>query len=122
MSLVVAAMFLVAGVIHLLPVVGVLGGSQLDRLYGVELGSPELVLLMRHRALLFAGLGSLLVGAAFVPGWRIPALFSGLLGAAGFIVLARGESLDAPLRRVVRADWIAVAVLTIAGGGMALRG
>ena len=120
MPIVVATMFVVAGVIHLLPVVGVIGGSQLQRMYGVELCSPAVVLLMRHRALLFAGLALLLVGAAFEPSWRIPAVTSGLLGAAGFIVLASGKSLDEPLRRVVRADWIAVAALVIAAIGTAL--
>ena len=48
-----AAALVVVGVIHLLPPAGVLGKAQLETLYGVPLQDANLVILMRHRAVLF---------------------------------------------------------------------
>ena len=60
-------MLIVVGVIHLLPLSGVLGGAQLFSLYGVPVDDPNLEILMRHRAVLFGLLGVFLVYAAFKP-------------------------------------------------------
>ncbi len=68
----VSAMLIVVGIIHLLPASGVLGAERLTSLYGVSLGEPGLVLLMRHRAILFALLGLFLVLAAFKPSLQEP--------------------------------------------------
>ena len=70
MSKLIAVLLLVAGVIHLLPLVGVLGGERLNALYGIALDEPNLQILMRHRAVLFGLLGALLVAAAFNPALR----------------------------------------------------
>lgn len=111
--------------LHLLPVLGVSAGRSSSVSTGLieplpDLTRPELVLLMRHRALLFVGLGALLVGTALVPWWHTPTLILGLLGAAGFILLARGQSLDDPPRWVASADWIAVVTITVTALGMIL--
>ena len=67
MRRIVAVSLLIAGIIHLLPLTGVLCAAQLERLYGLPFGQPDLLILMRHRALLFGLLGGLLVAAAFRP-------------------------------------------------------
>ena len=51
---------LIAGAIHLLPLSGVTGAAALERLYGVAVDSPDLALLLRHRAVLFGLLGGFL--------------------------------------------------------------
>lgn len=63
----VSAMLVIVGVIHLLPLSGVLGVGRLAALYGVSISDPNLSVLMRHRAVLFGLLGAFLVFAAFKP-------------------------------------------------------
>ncbi|SIP96106.1 phosphopantetheine adenylyltransferase [Aquipseudomonas alcaligenes] len=115
MSKLVAALLLIVGIIHLLPVVGVLGGDRLNSLYGLNLDEPNLQILMRHRAVLFGLLGALLVAAAFLPGLRTLALLAGLVSVVSFLLLAWSTPLyNEALRRVVVADWIALACLLLA--------
>ena len=115
MSKLIAALLLVAGLIHLLPLAGVLGGERLNALYGLTLDEPNLQILMRHRAVLFGLLGALLVAAALRPGLRGLALFGGLVSVLSFLLLAWSAPLyNEALQRVVVADWVALACLLLA--------
>ncbi|MDX5372345.1 MAG: phosphopantetheine adenylyltransferase [Pseudomonadaceae bacterium] len=115
MNKLLAALLLVAGVIHLLPLAGVLGGERLNALYGLSLDEPNLQILMRHRAVLFGLLGALLTAAAFAPKLRGLALFGGLVSVVGFLLLAWSAPLyNEALQRVVVADWVALACLLLA--------
>jgi hypothetical protein len=107
-----AACLLLAALIHLLPVAGVLGAERLQALYGVALDDPNLVLLMRHRALLFGIVGALLAAAAFLPALRTTALLVGGASALSFLALAWSSSgLNPAVTRVVFADIVAVLAL-----------
>lgn len=105
-----------AGIIHLIPGIGLLSARHLQALYGVELQDPTLILLLRHRAILFAILGVFFVTAAlFQPGWRVVAAVVALLCMLSFIVLAR--DLNGPsILRVARVDLAVSAVLAAALG------
>lgn len=73
MGRVLSVCLLVVGVIHLLPLAGVVGASRLSALYGIAVAEPNLELLLRHRAVLFGVLGGLCIAAAFQPaGCRPP--------------------------------------------------
>ena len=112
MRLIIAAALIVAGIIHLLPLSGVLGSSKLAALYGLNFDEPNLALLMRHRAVLFGLLGVFLLIAAFRPAWQLAALLAGLVSVAAFLALAwSGPGYNAPIARVVVADGIALACL-----------
>lgn len=115
MEKVVAGLLVLVGIIHLLPVSGVLGAERLSILYGVSLTEPNLVILMRHRAVLFGLLGLLMIYAAFKPALQPLALVAGFLSVVSFIAIAwsTGAYNDA-IRRVVIADIIAVVALCIA--------
>ena len=109
------ACLLLAALIHLLPVAGVLGADRLQALYGVALDDPNLVLLMRHRAVLFGIVGALLVAAAFRPALRTIALLVGGASALSFLALAwSSPGLNPEVGRVVTADIVAVVALGIA--------
>jgi hypothetical protein len=108
-------LLVVPGVIHLLPLSGVLGAEGLTRLYGLDFSTPDLEILMRHRAVLFGMLGVLLCAAAFKPALRKLALLAGLASVVSFLVLAfsvggYGEG----VARIVTADWVALACLALA--------
>lgn len=111
----VSLMLIVVAVIHLLPVAGVLGSERLAILYGLPFDEPNLALLMRHRAVLFGLLGIFLGIAAFRPAWQPAAIVAGFASVASFLALAwsAGE-LNAQVRRVVAADWVALACLAVA--------
>ena len=104
----------VVGVIHLLPLVGVLGGERLAQLDGLDASEPNLALLLRHRAVLFGLLGALCVAAAFRPALRGLALVAGWISVASFLALAAGTPLNAQVARVVTADWVALGALVVA--------
>lgn len=103
---------LIAAVIHLLPLAGVLGAAKLSSLYGIDIANPDLVILMRHRAVLFGLLGAYMLYAVFAPQHRAVALVAGLVSVVSFLALAHGAgSYNASIGRVVVADWIALAAL-----------
>lgn len=102
----------VAGLIHLLPVPGLLGAEMLARLYGITVDDPGLALLLRHRALLFGLLGAGLLIAAARPTWRGTMIAAGLASCVGFLLLAGDQRpLGPPLQRVWIADLIALLCL-----------
>jgi hypothetical protein len=105
----ISAVLLVVCAIHLPPAWGVLGASALKQLYGVQIEEPNLLLLMRHRALLFGLLAGLLLAAALRPKWQGLALSATWVSVLGFVLLAPPE-LSRALRRVW---WLDVAVLPL---------
>ncbi len=108
----IAILFLVPGIIHLLPLAGLMGADGLTRLYGLDFSDPNLEILMRHRAVLFGLVGTLLVGAAFHAALRGAALVVGFVSLLSFLALAWSVGGYNPhLGRVVAVDWIALASL-----------
>ncbi len=109
------AALVIVGLIHLLPVIGVLGAAQLTTLYGVDFSPADLEILMRHRAVLFGLLGAYLIGAAFRPAWRRTALAAGWVSVLSFLLLAwLVGDYGAPVARVVAADLVAAVCLAFA--------
>jgi len=110
-----SALVLLAGVVNLLPVSGAISAARLEALYGVAFREPNLVVLMRHRALLFGIVGVLLVVSAFRPALRTAGLAAGLFSMLSFVAIAwlAGE-VNAELRRVAVVDVVASAALIFA--------
>jgi len=110
-------LFLFAAVVNLPPVMGAFSAERLAVLYGVRIEDPALLLLMRHRALLFGIVGVLLVAAAFRPSLRLTALLAGLASMLSFIGLALSSGgVSEHLRRIVTADLVASFGLLVAAG------
>jgi hypothetical protein len=116
MEKVIGTLIAVVGIIHLMPVTGVIGNEQLATLYGILINEPNLEILMRHRAVLFGLLGVFLLVAAFRPALRTLAIIAGLVSVTSFIAIAWsvGGYNDA-VNRVVIADIIAIVALIAAG-------
>ncbi len=105
----------VAAIIHLLPLAGVLGPHQLKRLYGLQDVPADVGLLLRHRAVLFAGLGILLLVPLWRPEFLLVICGAGLVSAVSFLALASvARPLHSAMTRVVVADIIAIASLVFA--------
>lgn len=111
----ITILLIVAGVIHLLPVTGVLGRQQLAELYGLVFDEPNLEIMTRHRAVLFGLLGMFLIVAAFTPALQPHAFTAGLISAGSFLWLTWSVGGYSPhIRRVVVADVIALLCLIVA--------
>ena len=112
MRLLATALFLFAGLVNLAPVTGVVSASRLQALYGIAFEEPNLVVLMRHRAVLLGLVGALVVAAAFHPPLRAAAVITGMVSMLSFVLLAwRVAGLDRELTRVVVWDLVASGAL-----------
>lgn len=110
----ISAMLVVAGLIHLLPLSGVLGSERLASLYGLSFSEPNLAILMRHRAVLFGLLGVFLILAAFRPMLRTVAFIAGLISVVSFLWIAAAVGdYNEQIRRVVTVDVVAFVCLII---------
>ncbi len=110
----VSAMLVLLGIIHLLPLAGVLGAQRLALLYGTPLTDPNLLILMRHRAVLFGLLGLFFMAAAWRPALQLPAFAMAFASLASFLWLAWAVGgYNAQLGRVVLVDLVAMACWAI---------
>ena len=73
-------------------------------------------MLIRHRAVLFGLLGTLLVISAFQPKLQIAAIAAGLISTFSFIALSwqTGQPNEL-ISKVILVDWVAVVLLVVAG-------
>jgi len=112
MRYVAAAMLVIVGVIHLLPLTGALGAERLTALYGVSLPDSDLLILMRHRAVLFGLLGLFLICAAFRRSMQPAAFIAGFVSVLSFLFLAWSVGgYNAQIARVFVADIVALGCL-----------
>ena len=114
----ISLMLIITGIIHLLPLSGVLGVERLSVLYGMAFSDPNLVILMRHRAVLFGLLGLFFIAAAFKPAWQPLAFVAGFTSVVSFLWLAWSVGgYNAQLGRVVITDIVALGCLAIGSIG-----
>lgn len=114
MRILISAALIIVGVIHLLPLSGVLGNKQLETLYALSFTDPNLSILMRHRAVLFGLLGLFFLLAAFQPQYQPVAFVAGFVSVVSFLWLALDVGgYNAQVARVFRADIIALVCLII---------
>ena len=119
LNIVCTVLLVAAGLLNLVPVIGAQSVDQLTSLYGLSIESPDLQVLMRHRAIMLGLIGALMLIAAFRPSLQVLAASIGFVSMSSFVILAHmvGET-GAELSRVVTADIAgsiaALAVLLIA--------
>lgn len=115
MRYLISVMLIIVGIIHLLPLAGVLGSEKLSTLYGLSISDPSLTILMRHRAVLFGLLGTFFVFSAFRPAFQPLAFIAGFVSVVSFLWLAWSTgNYNVQVARVFTADIIALICLIIA--------
>jgi hypothetical protein len=113
----ITTVYVITALVHLLPATGVLGARQLERLYQLQIDASqvELLLLMRHRAVLFSLVGFLLMYAAWRPELRSLAGGLGLVSMLSYCVLVLfSPALNGALIRVAVIDLVLSVALGIA--------
>jgi hypothetical protein len=100
------------GLINAIPVTGALGADVLASLYGLPVDEPNLLVLMRHRAVLLGLVGAYMIVAAFRPALRPSAFVLGFASMLSFIALAYSVGgINAAVQRVALIDVVACALL-----------
>lgn len=112
----VTILFLIVGLINFAPLAGVLGNQTLASAYAVEIATPDMSLLLRHRAVLFGIVGGLLLVAAFRPSLRPVAAICGFVSMVSFaaLYLLTGVEGNARLAQVLWIDVVAILLLVAA--------
>lgn len=121
MRYLVSVMLVIVGIIHLLPLSGVLSAERLTMLYGLSFSEPNLAILMRHRAALFGLLGLFFIFAAFRPSLQPLAFIGGFVSVMSFLWLAWSVGgYNAQVGRVFIADIVALVCLLVGAAGLGL--
>lgn len=115
MRYIISVMLIIVGIIHLLPLSGVLSKESLINLYGISLPEPNIIILMRHRAVLFGLLGLFFIYSAFRPTLQTIAFIAGFISVISFLWLAFStKEYNSQISRVVIADIVAIVCLIVA--------
>ncbi|MBT8470486.1 MAG: phosphopantetheine adenylyltransferase [Myxococcales bacterium] len=115
MTVLSTSLICIASLINLLPAIGALSSKRLQTMYGIAFEEPNLVVLMRHRAILLGIVGGLLAASAFLLPLRPAAYAAGLISMLSFVLIASlVGGYNRALRRVVLADLVASAALLFA--------
>ena len=117
MEKIVAALLILVGAINFYPVIGVLSAQSLTSLYSIDAQSGDLLILLRHRAILFGLLGAFIIYSAFKPELQWLAIVFGLVSMLSFIVIAfLVGDYGIGVHKVIIADVVASVLLFIVIG------
>ena len=115
MNKTISICLIIVAVINLLPLAGVLSAEKLQRAYTITLSSNDLVILMRHRALLFGVLGGFIFYSAFYPIYQNAAMTMAAISMLGYVVLVYlVGGYNQSLYKVLLVDFVGLAVLCLA--------
>ena len=81
------SLMVVIGLVHLIPVTGVLGAQRLAALYGIGVPDTDTELLLQHRALSFALVAIVCFTSALNSTWLGPARLIATLSMVSFVAL-----------------------------------
>jgi len=114
MSITISILLLIVGVINFLPVIGVLSADKLSGAYSIELIGNDIIILMRHRALLFGLIGGFLLFSVFKPSYQIAAMVMAAISMLGFLyfVWAAGDY-NSSISKIAIIDLVGIVCLVI---------
>jgi hypothetical protein len=113
----ISGLLIVAGLLHLVPALGVFGGNALSLLYGAAFQQINQQVVMGHQAVLNALVGALLLYAAWRPHAQPLALIVGSISLLSFLVFALLlRNYNPPLDKLVLGALAALGCLLLAAG------
>jgi len=115
MNIVILILLFIVGLINFLPIIGVLSAEKLSTAYSVDLIGNDIVILMRHRALLFGIIGGFIFFSLFKPSYQEAAMVMAAISMVGFLyfIWAVGGYNDA-LSKIAMVDVIGIICLLLA--------
>jgi hypothetical protein len=109
----ISAVLVIVGLINFVPIIGVTSAEVLATLYGIPSLDGDLLLLMRHRAVLFGVLGGLIIASAFRRHLQTAALVAAFMAMSGCVVLAlMAGNIGVKIQNVMWVDVVAVVGLS----------
>ena len=83
----ISVILFIVGLIHIIPLKGILGITSLTALYGIEIYNNDVELLLRHRSVLFGIIGFGLIYSAFKTHCQLAGITIGLISTLSFNLL-----------------------------------
>lgn len=106
---------IIVGLINFIPLAGILSAQKLEGAYDVVLSSNDMIILMRHRALLFGLFGGFILFSAFAPSFQGAAMIMAGISMVGFAVLVHSVGdFNASINKVLIVDYVGIVFLAIA--------
>ncbi|MGH1470701.1 MAG: hypothetical protein ACRBCS_05870 [Cellvibrionaceae bacterium] len=114
MNKAVTICLIIVGIINFIPVVGVLSARNLESAYSISLVGNDLIILMRHRALLFGVIGGFILYSAFYQPYQSAAMLIAAFSMVGYVVLVMlvGDY-NVSIFKVLIADIVGLGVLLL---------
>ncbi|MDC0589300.1 hypothetical protein OAP17_06075 [Porticoccaceae bacterium] len=117
MNLTISILLITVGLINFLPVIGIISAEKLSVAYAVELIGNDIVILMRHRALLFGLIGGFMLYSVWKPSYQSVAMVMAAISMLGFLFfVAAADHYNASITKIAIIDLIGLAGLAIAAG------
>ena len=117
MNLTISILLITVGLINFLPVIGIISAGKLSAAYAVELIGNDIVILMRHRALLFGLIGGFMLYSVWKPSYQSVAMVMAAISMLGFLFfVAAADHYNASITKIAIIDLIGLAGLAIAAG------
>ena len=91
MQKIINALLIVVGLINFYPIVGACSAREVENVYRIGEQAGDIVILLRHRAVLLGIIGALMMYAAFRPDLQPIAFTIGLISMVAFLVITRLE-------------------------------
>jgi uncharacterized membrane protein len=106
---------IIVGLINFIPVAGILSAQRLEGAYGIALSSNDMIILMRHRALLFGVLGGFILFSAFASSYQGAAMIMAGISMVGFAVLVHSVGgFNVSINKVLIVDYVGIVFLVAA--------
>ena len=107
-----AILIFIIGIVNILPIMAFFDISKTESLYGIRINGESLEVLMRHRGVLLALLGTGLIYSVFKPEFRLPIIIAALISKFVFIFLTYSTANVSPeVRKVALIDIVSIVVL-----------
>ena len=114
MNNVIVILLVVVGLINFLPVMGAISAANISRAYSINLASNDLIILMRHRALLFGIVGGFVFYSIFEPRYQGAALIMAAVSMLGYLVIMRSVGgYNESIRKVGLVDVVGIIALVL---------
>ncbi|WP_135355000.1 phosphopantetheine adenylyltransferase [Leptospira ryugenii] len=113
-DILISLSFIITGIIHALPVYGAIGNQALEKLYGLPIQDPNLLILLRHRAILFGIVSCVCFLAAFEPNYRNLGFLIGYISVLSFLWMVwQSNGTNEKIQRVFAMDIVALLSLVV---------
>ncbi len=109
-----SVLIFIIGVVNILPIIAFFDMSKTESLYGLKVSGESLEVLMRHRGVLLALLGTGLIYSVFKPEFRLPMIVAALVSKFVFIFLTYMTSnVTSEVLKVAMIDVVSIFVLAV---------